>query len=71
MTTLTRPSSHLVEAKEWAQANALGVNAVYEYMRRERNPLPHVRQGRRKLVDDELAIRWMRREFGVNTEEGS
>jgi hypothetical protein len=49
----------------WAEANSLGINAVYEYLRRESDPLPHIRQGRRKLVDDELAVAWMRRTFGA------
>lgn len=60
------PATRFFAVEAWAAANNLGVNAVYQYMRRA-DPLPHVRQGRRKLVDDELALAWMRRNFGVGT----
>jgi hypothetical protein len=59
------PDPRFFDVAVWAEANSLGINAVYEYLRRERDPLPHIRQGRRKLVDDELAVAWMRRTFGV------
>jgi hypothetical protein len=53
---------------EWARANRLGINHVYEYLRIERDPLPHIRQGRRKLIDDAAAVEWMRRRFGAGAE---
>ncbi|MHB1324006.1 MAG: hypothetical protein ACYCXZ_06650 [Coriobacteriia bacterium] len=62
---------HFVDVETWATANGIGINATYEYLRREHDPLPHIRQGRRHLVDDELALGWLRRNFGVNTGEAA
>ena len=61
------PTCHFVRPDAWSSANGVGINAVYGYLRRAHDPLPHVRQGRNYLIDDELAIQWMRRNFGVNT----
>lgn len=65
MTAARGITSHFVAPAAWAEANGFGVNAVYEYLRREVDPLPHVRRGRKYLIDDELAVEWMRRNFGV------
>lgn len=60
------PASRFFTVKEWARANRLGENTVYEFCRRQRDPLPHIMSGRRrKLIDDELAVEWMRRNLGV------
>lgn len=58
------PAPHFFPVRAWAVANGLGVNAVYEYIRRERDPLPHISQGRRRLIDDAKAAEWLRRNFG-------
>jgi len=60
------PASRFFTVKEWARANRLGENTVYEFCRRQRDPLPHIVCGnRRKLIDDELAVEWVRRNFGA------
>jgi len=58
-------ADHFVEVAEWADANRIGINAVYEALRREVDPMPHLRIGRKRLVDDELAVKWWRRHYGV------
>ena len=60
-------SSHWCPPACWSSHHNLGINAVYGYLRREQDPLPHIRQGRDYRIDDALAVAWMRREFGVNT----
>lgn len=57
--------SHFVEPEVWSKANGVGINSLREYLRREIDPMPHVRMGRKYLVDDALAVDWMRRNFGV------
>lgn len=56
---------HFIPVKEWAEANSLGINRVYGYLRREQDPLPHIIKGTERLIDDELAVEWIRRNFGV------
>jgi hypothetical protein len=58
------PMPQFFEVKEWAQANRLGVNAVYEFCRIKRDPIPHIRRGRKILIDDHAAQVWIRRRFG-------
>jgi len=62
------PDPAFFEVSAWAEANSLGINAVYEYLRIERDPLPHIRQGRRKLIDDAAAVEWMRCRFGIGVQ---
>jgi hypothetical protein len=56
-----------VKPAEWAQANGYGLRTVYDFLRREEDPIPHVRKGGDYLIDDELAVDWVRKHFGVNT----
>ena len=61
-------ATDLATPAEWAKANGYGINTVYEYLRREKDPMPHVLKGGDKMIDCELALQWLRRNFGVNTE---
>lgn len=67
MTVVSAPSPHFVKPELWAKTNGIGLNAVYEYLRREVDPLPHLKRGSDYHIDDQRAIEWMRRNFGVNT----
>jgi len=55
--------AHFFPVEDWALANHLGVNAVYE-MCRMRHPIPHIHLGRRRLIDDGPAAEWLRRNHG-------
>lgn len=59
------PASHFSPVRDWAAENGFGINDVYGFVRREEDPMPHIRRGRRRLIDDELAVAWVRRNFGV------
>jgi hypothetical protein len=59
------PVSDLYELQDWAKANRIGENAAYEYCRREIDPMPHIKQGVRYLVEPGPASEWIRRKFGV------
>ena len=61
-----QPAVHFVKPEEWATANRHGIELVRTWLRRENDPLPHTRKGSDYLVDDELAVAWVRRHFGVN-----
>lgn len=58
-----------VNVDDYAEANGMGINEVYQYLRRSEDPLPHIKRGRRKQIDVALARNWMRRHFGVNVEQ--
>jgi hypothetical protein len=62
-------SAHFVKPAAWAAANGYGLKAVREFMHRTDDPMPHVRKGSDYLVDDELAVAWVRRNFGVGVED--
>lgn len=59
------PASDLFPLLEWAAANGIGEGAAYEFCRREDDPMPHVRQGTRILVEPDAALPWLTRTFGV------
>ena len=63
------PEAVFFDAEPWAIAQHLGVNFVYECCRREADPMPHLRRGRRYLIDHVPAVAWLRREFGVGYPE--
>lgn len=65
MTDETTAPEVFFDVEPWAKAQKLGSNYVYECCRRQANPMPHIRRGRRYLVDHEFAIPWLRRELGV------
>ena len=59
------PRPRVFGVKAWANANNLGENTVRAWCRRTNDPFPHIRNGVHILIDDELAIGWMRRNLGV------
>ena len=59
------PSPALFPLLEWAAANSIGEKAAYEYCRRESDPMPHIKQGTRILVEPDAALQWLTRTFGV------
>lgn len=64
----TSVPSHFVKVETWAAANGIGVNSVYEFCRHKTDPIPHLRIGTKILIDNELAVVWMRQTFGRGTE---
>lgn len=52
--------------RETAQAIGVSIQTVQGWMRRQENPLPHIRDGRRVIVPDFLLFRWMEQESGRN-----
>lgn len=58
-------AGHFFEPEAWAQANHIGISLIRAGLRRENNPIPHLRIGRKYLIDDALAVEWFRRELGV------
>jgi hypothetical protein len=65
------PQPDTFELLVWAEANRIGENTAYEYCRREIDPMPHIKQGVRILVEPEPALLWLRRKFGIGYGEGS
>lgn len=65
------PTCHFVKPEAWAAANGYGVKAVREFLHREDDPIPHVRKGTDYLIDDELAVEWVRSHFGVGIDSSS
>lgn len=60
--------AHFCDVATWARANNVGIDFTYECLRREIDPLPHLRIGRKYVVDDELAVAWLRRNYGVGAD---
>jgi hypothetical protein len=46
-------------AHEAAKTLGIGENTLVEYMRRQRDPLPHIRVGRQKRLNIARAIEWL------------
>ena len=46
----------------------VGTHTVQAWLRRDQNPLPHIRDGRRLLVPHFLLIRWVKEEAGRTLE---
>ncbi len=59
------PEPDTFELLAWAEVNRIGENTAYEFCRRTNDPMPHIKQGARYLVEPEPAIAWLRRKFGV------
>ena len=55
---------HNVE--QTAKAMGVGVHTIQGWLRRKRDPLPHLRDGRRILIPRFLLIRWVREEAERN-----
>lgn len=63
--TRIHPQPDTYELLAWAEVNKIGEGVAYEYCRREIDPMPHIKQGVRILVEPEAAVAWLRRKFGV------
>lgn len=59
------PEPDTFELLAWAEANRIGENVAYEFCRRTNDPMPHIKQGNRYLVEPEPARNWIVRKFGV------
>ncbi len=48
--------------KQAAEALGVAVQTVQDWLRRDRNPLPHVREGRRVIIPRAALLAWMEEE---------
>ena len=67
------PSSICHNVEQTAAVMGVGTHTVQGWLRREQDPLPHLRDGRRILVPHFLLVRWVREEAERNlrkTKEG-
>ena len=64
-----QPAKEIYALGVWAKANGIGLNTAYEYCRRTIDPLPHIKQGTRYLVEPGPALAWMRRKFGIGYQD--